>query len=92
MNSFLVFMAYKDRCQCTDSQVSTLWRDRRCLLGCCREMQLHTAALSPQMYELFSTIRDLGAVAQVHAENGDIVDEVWGLSGAGRPRDACGEH
>lgn len=79
MNSFLVFMAYKDRCQCTDGQVRAGFGGKESVgyLGLLQERRPYRhGTLSLQIYEIFSLIRDLGAVAQVHAENGDIVEEV----------------
>lgn len=49
VNSFKMFMAYKDLWQLDDTE----------------------------LYEAFQKCRELGAVAQVHAENGDIIKEVY---------------
>uniref|UniRef100_A0AAQ6APB9 Dihydropyrimidinase-related protein 2 n=1 Tax=Amphiprion ocellaris TaxID=80972 RepID=A0AAQ6APB9_AMPOC len=49
------------------------WREWADNKSCC-DYSLHST-LSADIYEVFSVIRDLGAIAQVHAENGDIIAE-----------------
>uniref|UniRef100_A0AAZ3P860 Amidohydrolase-related domain-containing protein n=1 Tax=Oncorhynchus tshawytscha TaxID=74940 RepID=A0AAZ3P860_ONCTS len=48
INSFQVYMSYKDSLQMTDSQ----------------------------LYEVFSVLKELGAVVMLHAENGDLIAQV----------------
>lgn len=52
VNSFKMFMAYRDMFMLRD----------------------------PELIEAFKTCKELGAIAMVHAENGDIIAEVRGAS------------
>ena len=64
MNSFKMFLAYKDVFMLRDDEVSgLLLRDLRTL----RWLQLVKA---------FARCKELGALAQVHAENGDVIEAV----------------
>lgn len=61
INSFKMFMAYKD-------------------VFMLQDCELHAA---------FSHCRELGAIAQVHAENGDLIAEVGLSRRAGARRSCC---
>lgn len=65
VNSFQMFMTYKDLYMLRDSE----------------------------LYQVFRACRDFGAIARVHAENGELVAEV-GAAGqrAGRGPRAWGRH
>lgn len=52
VNSFKMFMAYRDQYMIRD----------------------------PELIETFKACKELGAIAMVHAENGDIIAEVGGSS------------
>ncbi|KAF5913320.1 hypothetical protein HPG69_016936 [Diceros bicornis minor] len=53
VNSFMVYMAYKDLYQVSNTE----------------------------LYEIFTCLGELGAIAQVHAENGDIIAQALGYRG-----------
>ncbi|XP_051272969.1 dihydropyrimidinase-related protein 4 isoform X1 [Dicentrarchus labrax] len=77
VNSFLFFMTFKDKYQSSDSQVKLLLLlFTVCIHQCFLFISLNPLpVLRVQLYEAFGVLRDLGAIAQVHAENGDIIDE-----------------
>lgn len=58
VNSFQMFMTYKDLYMLRDSE----------------------------LYQVFRACRDIGAIARVHAENGELVAEVSTGTGSARPR------
>ncbi|TTC59067.1 Dihydropyrimidinase-related protein 2 [Bagarius yarrelli] len=76
VNSFLVYLAYKDIFQLTDSQVRLSGRLFFPSVLFLPPVQYITRPISKPDPSDVIYIMDLGAVAQVHAENGDIIAEV----------------
>ncbi|KAG8506239.1 Dihydropyrimidinase-related protein 3 [Galemys pyrenaicus] len=60
VNSFMVYMAYKDLYQVSNTEASVAGEGDK-------------DAFLFQLYEIFTCLGELGAIAQVHAENGDII-------------------
>ena len=67
INSFKMFMAYKDVFMLRDDEV---FIDIVTMTMC-------NHVISHQMYHAFKQCKQLGAIAQVHAENGDLIVEVY---------------
>lgn len=88
VNSFQVYMAYKDVYQMTDSQVCRIITKYTSMIIQCTFDSLgilYSYIVSfffflLQLYEAFSFLKKLGTVVLVHAENGDVIAQVSCLS------------
>lgn len=76
VNSFQVYMAYKDVYQMSDSEVCF---HSMCVISFVQILWHDLLLLLLQLYEAFSFLKQLGAVVLVHAENGDLIAQVSGL-------------
>ncbi|ELW66446.1 Dihydropyrimidinase-related protein 3 [Tupaia chinensis] len=91
VNSFMVYMAYKDLYQVSNTEVTTHLLcgvgylngfPSIAVLALVIELYMRFLRLACegdedtflfQLYEIFTCLGELGAIAQVHAENGDII-------------------